>query len=207
MLRSPVHGNNPDPDQPLMRLSLLFAAPLAAIGLARSAAAQGAAPARPAAAVASPVPSQALMLENIERSRQNVLKYVDAAPDSVLAYRLMPGVRTFGEQIEHAAGATTFIIAAAWKVKIPPPAMADSAARRRQKPALRAFVNERYGSFAAAVRQASASQLATPATYAGTTAAGWRWVDTALEHATWTLGQTVPYLRANGVTPPQYLPF
>jgi hypothetical protein len=28
-----------------------------------------------------------------------------------------------------------------------------------------------------------------------------------LEHATWTLGQTVPYLRMNKVTPPNYLPF
>jgi hypothetical protein len=39
------------------------------------------------------------------------------------------------------------------------------------------------------------------------TKTNWRWVSTALEHTTWTLGQTVPYLRANGVTPPQYLPF
>ena len=175
-----------------MRLALLAAIPVAA-ALARPVAAQA-------------IPARAVLLENVERSRQNILKYVDAAPDSVLRYRLMPGVRTFGEQVEHAAGATTFIIAAAWKVKLAP-AAGDTAARRRDKAALRGFVNERYDAFAGAVRAATPQQLAASATYAGTTAAGWRWVDTALEHATWTLGQTVPYLRANGVKPPQYLPF
>ncbi|HEX7024323.1 MAG TPA: hypothetical protein VF187_05860, partial [Gemmatimonadales bacterium] len=28
-----------------------------------------------------------------------------------------------------------------------------------------------------------------------------------LDHFPWTLGQTVPYLRLNGVTPPAYSPF
>ena len=177
-----------------MRLAFVAALPLAAACLAAPAAAQVG------------MPTRAVLLENVERSRQNILKYLDAAPDSVLAYRPMPGVRTYAEQIEHAAGATTFIIGAAWKVKLAP-AAGDTAARRRDKGALRAFVNDRYDGFAGAVRQATAQQLTAPAAYAGTTAAGWRWVDTAIEHATWTLGQTVPYLRANGVKPPQYLPF
>ena len=178
-----------------MRLALvLAAAPLAAASVSRPAAAQAG------------VPTRAVLLENVERSRQNLLKYVDAAPDSVLAYRPMPGVRTFGEQIEHAAGATTFIIGAAWKAQIPR-ATGDTAVRRRDKTALRAFVNERYDAFAGAVKQATPRQLTAPASYAGSTTAGWRWIDTAIEHATWTLGQTVTYLRAHGVTPPQYLPF
>jgi hypothetical protein len=36
---------------------------------------------------------------------------------------------------------------------------------------------------------------------------GWKWVVGVQEHTAWTLGQTVPYLRMNGVTPPSYLPF
>jgi len=32
----------------------------------------------------------------------------------------------------------------------------------------------------------------------------WRAFEAAREHATWTLAQTVPYLRLNGVTPPAY---
>ncbi len=94
-----------------------------------SAQAPGSAPTPPRAPTASQVltgmSSRAALLEDIERSRQNVLKYLEAAPDSMLGFRLVH----------------------------------------------------------------------------------WRWVGTALEHATWTLGQTVPYLRAHGVTPPQYLAF
>jgi large conductance mechanosensitive channel protein len=57
------------------------------------------------------------------------------------------------------------------------------------------------------VRETPESQLAASGSFANMTKTNWRWVSTALEHATWTLGQTVPYLRANAVTPPQYLPF
>jgi hypothetical protein len=33
---------------------------------------------------------------------------------------------------------------------------------------------------------------------------GWRALEAAREHAVWTLGQTIPYLRLNGVQPPSY---
>ena len=32
----------------------------------------------------------------------------------------------------------------------------------------------------------------------------WKLIQTAYEHAVWTLGATVPYLRLNGATPPGY---
>jgi hypothetical protein len=35
----------------------------------------------------------------------------------------------------------------------------------------------------------------------------WQWLEVAREHAIWTLGATVPYLRLHGVTPPAYLAF
>lgn len=178
------------------------------VGAAPMPAQRAASPAEPAAALQQ-MPSRAVMLEDIERSRRNVLKYLDVVPDSALGYRVVPGVRTLAEQIEHAAGANAFIIAGAWKVRVQPatgPA-ADSTARRRDKAVLRTYVNQSYDAFAQAVRAATPAQLGAQAAFAGNTKTGWRWVGTALEHATWTLGQTVPYLRANGVTPPQYLPF
>ncbi|MBC7790789.1 MAG: DinB family protein [Anaerolineae bacterium] len=158
------------------------------------------------AASSTQMPPRAIMLEDVERSRQNVLKYVDAAPDSMLGYRPGPGVRTFAEQIEHAAGANIFILSAAFKQK-PPASYGDSAKYRHDKTALKAFVNKSYDHFATAVRDFGDAQLQSDAAFAGSTKIGWRWISTALEHATWTLGQTVPYLRANKVTPPQYLPF
>ena len=152
------------------------------------------------------MPPRAILLEDVERSRQNVLKYVDAAPDSMLSYRTSPGVRTFAEQIEHAAGANIFILSAAWKQKAPGN-FADSAKYRHDKTALKGFVNASYDLFAKAVRDVTDAQLVAESAFGGNTKIGWRWISTALENTTWTLGQTVPYLRANKVTPPQYLPF
>lgn len=149
---------------------------------------------------------RAAVLEDIERSRQNLLKYLAIAPDSMLTYRIHSGVRTYAEQLEHAAGATAMISAMALKsprASLP----ADSAAYRRNKPALQAYINAAYDAFASQVRNATDAQLLAESTMFGMTKPGWRWVAGALEHATWTLGQVVPYLRANGVTPPLYLPF
>ncbi len=178
----------------------------AAALLSVPAAAQQRAPS-PARAADVQMPSRAVMLEDVERSRQNVLKYLDAAPDTMLGYRPMPGVRTFAEQIEHAAGANPMIVGTAWKAQRLPGMRTDTAVYRHSKAELRAFVSQRYDAFATLVRQATPAQLTAVSGFGGTTKTGWRWVDTALEHTTWTLGQTVPYLRANGVTPPQYLPF
>lgn len=179
-----------------------------ALAIALTLAAQVAAqkPTNKQKASAIQMPSRAIMLEDVERSRQNVLKYVDVAPDSMLGYRTSPGVRTFAEQIEHAAGGNIFILSAAWKQK-PPATDADTAKYLHDKAALKTFVNQSYDHFAKAVRDATQAQLVAQAEFAGNKKIGWRWISTGLEHATWTLGQTVPYLRANKVTPPQYLPF
>jgi hypothetical protein len=183
---------------PAAALLALAAAPAAAQAPARA----QQAPAR--AAAGASMPSRAVLLEDVERSRQNVLKYLDAAPDSMLAFRPMPGVRTFAGQVAHAAGANPFILAGAWKVqsRFRPDSTAE-----QSKAGLRALVNGAYDEFARLVREAPESQLTASGTFANMTKPNWRWVGTALEHSTWTLGQTVPYLRANSVTPPQYLPF
>lgn len=157
-----------------------------------------------AAQVLTGMPARTVLLEDVERSRQNLLKYLDAAPDSMLGFRPMPGVRTFAGQIAHAAGANPYIVGGAWKVqsRFRPDNTAE-----RSKAGLRTLVNGAYDEMARLVREAPEAQLAARGTFANMTKPNWRWVGTALEHATWTLGQTVPYLRANGVTPPQYLPF
>ena len=153
------------------------------------------------------MPPRAVMLEDIERSRGNVLKYLDIAPDSMLRYTPTPGVRTFGQQIGHAASSNAMIVRAAFSGKMPTAADMPDTSRMHDKAALKALVNESYDTFAKMVRDASDEQLAKPATFFGSTKTSWRWIATSLEHATWTLGQTVPYLRANGVKPPAYLPF
>jgi hypothetical protein len=168
-------------------------------------------PVQPVAATAAPAPAMAMpsretLIADVRRSRDNVLKYLDAAPDSMLGFRPVAGVRSFGEQIEHAAVANPLILTMAFTGKMP--AMrADTATYRRSKPALRQVVVESYDQFERMVRDATDADLTRSSTFAGMTRPGWQWVTGAIDHSSFTIGQTVPYLRLNKVTPPTFLPF
>jgi hypothetical protein len=51
----------------------------------------------------------------------------------------------------------------------------------------------------------SAADMSAEASLFGqATVQKWKLVQTAYEHAVWTLGATVPYLRSQGATPPAY---
>lgn len=189
------------PTSALLRVALLLAV------AAAPAAAQG----RPASAPATPAAARAhqaqkeMMLADVERQRKNVLDYLDAVPDSVLRFRTTPGVRTFAQQIHHIASANAGILSQVFGAGAM--TMPDTAMVFNDKAALRAFVNAAYDHTARIVRDATPAALAKQSTMFGLTRTGARWIDGVLEHGTWTLGQTVPYLRMNGITPPTYLPF
>lgn len=188
------------PTPALLRAALLLAV------VAAPAAAQNppaSAPAKPAASAHQA--QKDVMLADVERQRKNVLDYLDAVPDSVLRFRTTPGVRTFAQQIHHIASANVMILSRVFSVA--PISMPDTATAFNDKAALRAFVIASYDHTARVVREATPAALAKESTVFGLTRNGARWVDGVLEHGTWTLGQTVPYLRMNGVTPPNYLPF
>ena len=192
----------------LLRASLLLAV------VTTPAAAQSTSPATrpataPAAAVApaAPMSPKDAMLADVERQRKNVLDYVNVVPDSVLRFRTTKDVRTYAQQIHHIALANVMILSRVFGAA---PIAIDTAASApvvNNKEALRAFVNAAYDHTAQVVRNATPEALAKESTVFGMTRTGARWIDGVLEHGTWTLGQTVPYLRMNGITPPGYLPF
>ena len=146
------------------------------------------------------------MVSDLERQRKNVLDYVNAAPDSMMRFRSTPGVRTYAQQIHHIASANAGILANVFGAA-PMSASADTAKLFADKAALRDYVNAAYDYSIKVVRDATPQQMMAEKQMFGMTRTGARWVAGVLEHATWTLGQTVPYLRMNGVTPPSYLPF
>ena len=146
------------------------------------------------------------LVSDLERQRKNLLDYVNVAPDSMLRFRATPGVRTFAQQIHHAASSTAMLIGGGLGVT-PPAEPKDTARLFNNKAALRDYVNASYDFAVKTVRDAEPPAFMAEKTIFGMTRNGTRWVHGALEHATWTLGQTVPYLRMNKVTPPDYLPF
>ena len=152
--------------------------------------------------------SQAALISIVENHKGAVLRYIDAAPDSMLGFRPTRGVRTFAEQIEHAAGSDAFIahVAITGSAK-GIPAMGDTAVYLHNKAALKTYAAAAMDHTIAMLRGVSDAAMDENIVQFGNKVTRGRALMELLDHFPWTLGQTVPYLRLNGVTPPEYSPF
>jgi uncharacterized damage-inducible protein DinB len=149
------------------------------------------------------------MLADWQRDKGNVLAYVAAMPDSAMTFRPTPGVRTFAEQIEHIVISNVEIAAIALLGEAKPPVLGDKAKFLHDKAALQAYAAAAYDYVLTAMQRATPEQWQRRVPmYGQPPELPARWLDLAHEHSAWTLGQVVPYLRLNGVTPPTYsIPF
>jgi uncharacterized damage-inducible protein DinB len=148
-------------------------------------------------------------LADWERNRATVLRYIDAMPDSATGFRPTPGVRTFAEQFDHIVTTNYEVAAIAVRGLKTPPTLGDSTRYLHDKAALRRYADSSYRYLLASLRQATAARLRQPvAIYGQPPQPVARLAQLAFEHSVWTLGQLVPYLRLNGVKPPEYdMPF
>ncbi len=155
----------------------------------------------------SPLPPD--LLDDWQRDRAIVLAYIEAMPDSALGYRPTPGVRSFAEQFEHIVATNLEVAAVALRHRDQSPAIGEQAQYLASKSALRAFAASSYAYVLAALGDATTEDLARPvAMYGQPPQPAVRLIVLSLEHSVWTLGQVVPYLRLNRVTPPFYaMPF
>jgi len=153
------------------------------------------------------MPSREYLVGGFERQKAVLLRYVDAMPDSGYAFRPTPGVRTYAEQLEHIAQSTAGISRGLASSPPPAPMLPDKARYLVDKAAMRALMAASFDAAIANVRAMTDADLQGEKTMFGLTRQGWQWVIGIQEHAAWTLGSTVPYLRLNGITPPSYLPF
>jgi DinB family protein len=155
------------------------------------------------------MPPQSIMVADWERQKKNVLAYIDAMPDSAITFAPTPGVRNFAQQIQHFVGTNAEVAALTLKGLKAPPSLGDTAAYLHKKPALRDYTVKSYDYLLDALKSATPAQLSkTYALYNQPASPAWRWLDLSKEHAAWTFGQLIPYLRLNKVTPPAYdMPF
>lgn len=164
--------------------------------------------AAPALAQAQSGPNQDL-LADFQRNRDAVLAYIDAMPDSATDYRPTPGVRTFAGQFDHIVTTNLEVAAVALRGLKSAPALGDTAIYLHNKAALRRYAAATYDYFLKSLRQVKPEQLQRQvAMYGQPPQPARRLAALSFEHSVWTLGQLVPYLRLNGVTPPEYkMPF
>jgi hypothetical protein len=160
----------------------------------------------PLRAQAGPYPD---LLADWQRNRTSVLAYIDAMPDSATGFHPTPGVRTFAQQFDHLVTTNLEVAAIALRGLKAAPTLADSAVYLHDKAAMRRYAESTYDYLLDALRHASPAQLRRPvAMYGQPPQPAVRLAALSFEHSVWTLGQLVPYLRLNGVTPPEYrMPF
>ncbi len=164
-------------------------------------------------AAAGALPAQqhiprATLASIMQTQKAYILRLIDVAPDSMMTYRPTPGVRTFAEQIEHAAfsdAAITHMIITGGFAGLP--SMGDSAVYRRNKAALRDMAAKSMDHAVEMIGALNDEDMLKEVRIFGNTLPRHRALMLLLDHFPWTLGQTVPYLRLNGVTPPAYSPF
>ncbi len=150
---------------------------------------------------------QSALIAMVEVHKTSVLKFIDAAPDSMLGFRTTTGVRTFAQQIEHATWADAFIAHSAITGSMTVPTLGDSAVYLHNKAALRAYAIAAMDHTVSMLRGVTDAQMMEEITQFGKKLPRYRALMELLDHFPFTLGQTVPYLRMNGVTPPEYTPF
>ena len=150
---------------------------------------------------------QSALIAMVEVHKASLLKYIDAAPESMLGFRPVKGVRTFAEQIEHTAAGDAFIAHSAITGSQTVPAFGDAAVSLHSKPALRAFAAAAMDHTIEMLRGVSDAAMTEEIVQFGKKLPRYRALMELLDHFPWTLGQTVPYLRMNGVVPPEYTPF
>jgi hypothetical protein len=151
--------------------------------------------------------SQAALIAIVENHKGAVLRYIDAAPDSMLGFRPTKGVRTFAEQIEHAAGSDALIAHLAITGSMKVPSLGDSSKYLHDKAALKTYAAAAMDHTISMLRGVSDASMEENIVQFGNKVTRGRALMELLDHFPWTLGQTVPYLRLNGVTPPAYSPF
>jgi hypothetical protein len=159
-------------------------------------------------AAQKPLISQAALIAVVENHKGAVLRYVDVAPDSMLGFRPTKGVRNYAEQIEHAAGSDAFVVQLAITGSSSGiPSMGDTAVYLHNKAALRKYAAAAMDYTIARLKTVTDAQLVEEIKSQGRTMPRARALMELLDHFPWTLGQVVPYLRLNGVVPPEYSPF
>jgi len=144
------------------------------------------------------------LMDDFERQRGNVLGMVDAMPESGLRTAPTEGVRDFAQQIEHVVQGNVGIIQSGFDRPVDIPQL-DPEVYLNSKDELKKMVNTGFDLIAEMISAMSDSDMeAETGLFGQATVQKWQLIKTAYEHAVWTLGATVPYVRSQGGTPPGY---
>ena len=153
-------------------------------------------------------PGRLALIEDWRHQHRHILAVIDSATPAMLDFRTTPGVRTFAEQIDHVGNVAARIVSNAVAGKpLAPGFLGDTATYLHDQAKLREQTDRIFTFVLTTLSSMTDEELAREQRAFGGSMPKYRWNLTALQHSAWTLGQTVPYLRMNGRTPPMFTPF
>lgn len=189
-------------------IALAFGANLPLVASARQ---QQQQPARAAASAPAQATSKSNPASRIEvmarewtRARDYTREYLDAMPEDGSAFKPVPEVRSFAEQMLHLANANfAFAAAAANRTNPYKDRDLEKLPEFKTKAGLARVVTESYDFAIDALRSLTDARLDEQTTLFGSERTRAGVLAAAFEHQTHHRGQTTVYLRLKGVTPPR----
>lgn len=157
----------------------------------------------PVVAQGLPAGTRALIVESLEGDREMALSMVDSMPQPLLRFKPTPEVRDFAQQIDHVASSAAFLVSR-FVLAGTAPVLGDSTSYLNDKTELRQAVNAAYDYCLQQLRELPDATLLEPTRIFGNEVPKWRVFMMVHSHDVWTLGQTVPYFRLNGMPPPAF---
>ena len=143
---------------------------------------------------------RAYLVDGFERAKAWDLAIAEAMPDSAMSWAPTEGVRSYAAQIVHTAN-NGFISQPLFGKDAP--AFGVEEGNVPSKAALISAVTEAYDFIISSLNEMDPASLGESVDFFGRSMPRGRVALFALEHATWTRGQLVPYMHAHGVAVPQ----
>lgn len=140
------------------------------------------------------------------RAKAYTKAYLDAMPADGYAFKATPEVRSFAQQMLHLAGAN-YMFSASAAGKTAPAEANNIEAGPQSKEAVTKAVLASYDYVIDIIKSIPAEQMSQEVTFFNMKATKGLVLAKAFEHQTHHRGQTTPYLRLKGVTPPQEMLF
>ncbi len=140
------------------------------------------------------------------RAKAYTKAYLDAMPADGYAFKATPEVRSFAQQMLHLAGAN-YMFSASAAGKTPPAEAGTMETGPQTKEAVTKAVLASYDYVIDIIKSIPAEQMSQEVTFFNMKATKGLVLAKAFEHQTHHRGQTTPYLRLKGVTPPQEMLF
>lgn len=140
------------------------------------------------------------------RAKAYTKAYLDAMPADGYAFKATPDVRSFAAQMLHLAGAN-YMFSSSAVGKTPPAEANAEKSVTPTKEAVTKAVLDSYDYVIATIQGIPADQMTQEITLFNMKTTKGLALAKAFEHQTHHRGQTTPYLRLKGVTPPQEMLF